>query len=139
MLNAKAIEDGHVALTTFESRYDEFLNALSSENGFAYAKSYNFLKDVRKQAGKLGESFKRMGRPSRFLEAALVAYDYADARVVQALALADVDRQARICAAAMQVVHEAIRYELMDSILGFAATVTTRNPMQEMVPVPVNV
>jgi hypothetical protein len=129
MLNAKAMEDGYAALTSFEMRYEEFLAAVASEGPFAYAKYYGFLKEIRRQAGKLGSTFKRMGRPSRFLEAALVAYDYADARVVQALAPADVDRQARICAAAMEVVHEAIRYESAEANVNMPAAVTAPGPM----------
>jgi len=122
MLNSKVAEDGHAAFTAFEAGYEEFLNAVSSENPYGYGKCFRYLKDVRRHAGKLSETLKRTGRPSRFLESALVAYDYADALAVQALSLADADRQARICAAAMEVVREAVQYEFLNDILAIAAT-----------------
>jgi hypothetical protein len=116
MLSTKAVEDGHLAFATFEARYEEFVSAVTNETEFRYGKSYRHLKEVRKHAGKLGETLKRAGRPSRFLEAALVAYDYSDALAVRAAHISEVDRRVRICAAAMRVVREAVQYEFMDGI-----------------------
>lgn len=118
MQNIKAAEDGHIAYVAFEAKYEEFLSAVSNETDFGYGKCYRHLKEIRRHAGKLSDSMKRAGKPSRFLEAALVSYDYADVLAIRAAALVDIDRQARICAAAMEVVREAVQYEFTDGIFG---------------------
>ena len=114
MLNQKTLDDAQVSFIAFEARYEEFVRALSDETDFRYGKCYRHLKEVRREAGKLGNALKRACQPSRFLEAALVAYDYSDALAVRAAQLAEVDRQARVCAAAMRVVREAVQYEFME-------------------------
>lgn len=116
MVNVKAAEDGYTALKAFDTVYTGFLDAVSNESDLAYAKSYRNLREVRRWAGKLGETLKRTGRPSRFLEAALIAYDYADAIAMKAPSQTEIDQQARVCAAAMAVVREAVRYEFHDGI-----------------------
>jgi hypothetical protein len=116
MLNTKAAEDGYVALKAFDSVYMDYINAVSDETDQAYGKCYRNLRQVRRLAGKLGDILKRTGRPSRFLEAALIAYDYADALAMQASSQEEVDQQARVCAAAMAVVKEAVQYEFRDGI-----------------------
>ena len=114
MLNIKAVDDAHVSFAAFEARYEEFVKALSDETDFRFGKCYRHLKEVRREAGKLGSALKRACRPSRFLEAALVAYDYSDALAIRAAQMSEIDRQARVCAAAMRVVREAVQYEFMD-------------------------
>ena len=117
MLNIKAVEDAHLSFAAFEARYEEFVRALSDETDFRYGKCYRHLKEIRREAGKLGTALKRACRPSRFLEAALVAYDYSDALAIRAAQLSEIDRQARVCAAAMRVVREAVQYEIMQGTL----------------------
>jgi hypothetical protein len=114
MLTTKTVEDAHLSFAAFEARYEEFLTALSDETDFRYGKCYRHLKEVRREAGKLGSALKRACRPSRFLEAALTAYDYSDALAVRAAQISEVDHQARVCAAAMQVVREAVQYEFVE-------------------------
>jgi hypothetical protein len=131
MLNAKLAEDGYAALEAFESVYEGFLSSISQESELAYAKCYGDLKKVRRLAGKLQETLKRTGRPSRFLEAALVAYDYADALALGVVSLSELDRQARVCAAAMQVAREAVQYEFMDGVFGGSAKFDNRRQLAE--------
>ena len=114
MLNTKTLEDAHLSFVAFEARYEEFVRALSDETDFRYGRCYRHLKEVRREAGKLGNALKRACRPSRFLEAALIAYDYSDALAVRAAQISEVDRQARVCAAAMRVIREAVQYEFME-------------------------
>ncbi len=111
MANVKAVMEGKAALRALESYYEEFRLALSMEHEYAHGKCYRRLKEMRRQAGKVGESLKRCGRPSRFLEAALTAYDYADAMILGTTTLPELDRKAGVCAAAIEVVREALRYE----------------------------
>ncbi len=67
------------------------------------------------------------------MEAALVAYDYADALALRATSLAEVDRQARVCAAAMRVVREAVQYEFVEGIFGSYSKLSEIAPFQESV------
>ncbi len=111
MANVKAVMEGKAALRALECNYEEFRLALSMEKEYAHGKCYCRLKEMRRQAGKVGNSLKRCGRPSRFLEAALTAYDYADAMILGTTSLPELDRKAGVCAAAIEVVREALRYE----------------------------
>jgi len=111
MANVKAVMEGKAALRALENYYEEFRLALSVEREYAHGKCYRRLKEMRRQAGKVGDSLKRCGRPSRFLEAALTAYDYADAMILGTTTLPELDRKAGVCAAAIEVVREALRYE----------------------------
>ena len=111
MANVKAVMEGKAALKALENNYENFRLALVLEREYAHGKCYRRLKEMRRQAGKVGESMKRCGRPSRFLDAALTAYDYADAMILGTTTLPELDRKAEICAAAIQVIREAVRYE----------------------------
>ncbi len=111
MANVKAVMAGKAALRSLEHNYDEYRLALAAECEYAHGKCYRRLKEIRRQAGKVNESMKRCGRPSKFLDVALTAYDYADAMILGTNSLPELDRKATICTAAMEVVREALRYE----------------------------
>lgn len=111
MANVKAVMAGKAALRALESHYEEFCSALQIENEYAHGKCYRRLKEIRRQAGKVNDSMKRCGRGSKFLEVALTAYDYTDAMILGTTSLPELDRKAKVCAGAMEVVREALRYE----------------------------
>jgi hypothetical protein len=111
MTNVKAVMAGKAALRSLEDNYNEYRSALSGEREYAHGKCYRKLKEIRRHAGKVNESMKRCGRPSKFLDVALTAYDYADAMILGTSSLAELDRRAAVCAAAMEVIREALRYE----------------------------
>ncbi len=111
MANVKAVMAGKAALRSLEHNYNEYRSALVTEREYAHGKCYRRLKEIRRHAGKVNESMRRCGRPSKFLDVALTSYDYADAMILGTTSLPELDRKAAICAAAMEVVREALRYE----------------------------
>ncbi len=111
MANVRAVMAGKAALRALEDIYAKYRLALVAEGEYAHGKCYHRLKEIRRQAGKVGENMKRCGRASKFLDVALTAYDYTDAMILGTASLPELDRKAAICAAAMEVVREALRYE----------------------------
>ncbi len=71
MANNKAAEDGYAALKAFDSVYLDFLNAVANETNLAYGKCYRNLKEVRRLAGKLSDTFKAEWSPFAFFGSSL--------------------------------------------------------------------
>jgi hypothetical protein len=120
MANVKAVMAGKAALRALENNYFEYNLAITAEGEYAHGKCYRQLKEIRRLAGKVGENMKRCGRPSKFLDVALTAYDYSDAMILGTTSLPELDRKAAICSAAMEVVREALRYECDNGALKIA-------------------
>ena len=117
MTSVKAVLAGKAALQDFENSYSAYHAALIKENEYAHGKGYHRLKEIRRLAGKVSDSMKRCGRFSRFLDIALNAYDYTDALILGSTSLPELDKKAAVCAAAMEVIREALHYEYNNGAL----------------------